>query len=72
MHLNKSQQMSKNKKKGQIIKTLTLKWKMKRHYMKRSDGISTASKEQNDSSFSFFANKFFSFFISNECRKKIC
>jgi len=32
--------------------------------MKRGDGISTFDKENNDSLFSFFANKFLSFLIS--------
>jgi hypothetical protein len=35
MNSNKNQQVSKNRKKGQIIKTLTLKQKMKRHYTKK-------------------------------------
>lgn len=32
--------------------------------MKRGDGISAVDKKHNDLSFSFFANKFFSFSIS--------
>jgi hypothetical protein len=49
--------VSKNKKKGQIIKTLTLKWKVKHHYMKRDDGIYIIDKEQNNFLFLFSANK---------------
>jgi hypothetical protein len=56
--------VSKNKKKGQIIKTLTLRWKVKHHYMKQDDGISTIDKEKNNSSFLFSTNKFLSFSIS--------
>jgi hypothetical protein len=53
----------KNKKKGQIIKTLTLKWKVKRHYMKRDDGVSTVGKKQNNSLFLLAINNFLSFSI---------
>ncbi len=56
--------MLKNKKKGQVIKTLTPKQVMKCHYTKWNDGISTIDKEQNNYSFLFFANKFLLFSIS--------
>ncbi len=60
----------KNKKKGQVIKTLTLKQKMKRHYM-RQDDVSTNDKKQNNSSFLFSINKFLLFFhLHSECRRK--
>jgi hypothetical protein len=45
MNSNKRQQVSKNMKKKQIIKTLTLKQKVKRHYTKKDDGVSIADKE---------------------------
>jgi hypothetical protein len=63
MNLSKSQQVLKNKKKGQVIQTLTLKQKVKRHYTRRYDGVFTTSKAHNNFSFSFFANKFMSFSI---------
>jgi hypothetical protein len=44
--------------------TLTLKWKMKCNYTKRDDGVYANDKEQKNSSFLFFANKFLSFSIS--------
>jgi hypothetical protein len=56
--------VSKNKKKGQVIKTLTLKRKVKHHYTKRNDGISIVNKKQNNFSFLFFANKSLLFFVS--------
>jgi hypothetical protein len=52
----------KNQKKGQIIKMLTLKQKMKRHFMKLDDCISEVGKQENASLFSFFASKL-SFFV---------
>jgi hypothetical protein len=51
-------------KKGQIIKTLTLKQKVKHHYMKQDDGISTTRKQHNASSFLFPSSKFLSLFFS--------
>jgi hypothetical protein len=45
--------MSKNKKTGQVIKTLTLKQKVQHHYTKQDDGTSTIDKEQYNSSFCF-------------------
>ncbi len=62
--------MSKKKRKGQIIKTLTLKWKVKCHYMKQSDGVFLASKEHNNSLFSFSTNMFLSFSISKMSTKE--
>jgi hypothetical protein len=56
--------MSKNKKNGQVIKTLTLKQKVKHHYTKQDDGTFIINKEQNNSSFLFSVNKFLSFSIS--------
>jgi hypothetical protein len=56
--------MSKNKKKRQIIKTLTLKHKMKHHYTKWNNGIFVADKENSDSLSPFSANKFLPFSIS--------
>jgi hypothetical protein len=55
--------MSKNKKMGQVIKTVTVKWKVKHDYMKQDDGISTTKKKQNFL-FLCFANIFLSFSIS--------
>jgi hypothetical protein len=56
--------MCQKQEKNKIIKALTLKRKMKCHYTKRDDGISTASKKYIDSLFSFSANKILSFSIS--------
>jgi hypothetical protein len=66
----KIKQVSKNKKKWQIIQTLTLKQKVKHHYTKRGDGIFDVDKEQNDYSFSFFVNKFLTFYISKMSTKE--
>jgi hypothetical protein len=71
MNFNKIQHVSKNQKKGQIIKTLTLKQKMKRHFTKRDGCISEGGKQQIASSFSFSANKFLSFFVSKMSAKEI-
>ncbi len=61
--------MSKNQKKGKIIKTLTSKRKVKCHYMKQDDRISTSEKQQNSSSFLFSLNKFLSFIVSKMSTK---
>jgi hypothetical protein len=65
------------KKKAQIIKTLTLKWKMKQHFMKQDDYSLKGGKQHSASSFSFSINKFLSFFVSimnlqNKVLLKIC
>ncbi len=44
MNLSKRWHMSNNVKKIQIIKTLALKQKVKRHFMKRGDNISKGNK----------------------------
>jgi hypothetical protein len=54
----------KNKKKRQVIKTLTLKQKVKHHYMKQDDGVCKIDKEQNNYLFLFFVNKFLLFSVS--------
>jgi hypothetical protein len=41
---------------------LTLNQKMKCQLLKQNDCISKGGKQQNNSSFSFFINKFLSFF----------
>jgi hypothetical protein len=45
MNLNISWHVSKNQKKGQNIKTLTLEWKMKCHYTKRNDYVLVVGKQ---------------------------
>jgi hypothetical protein len=62
--------MCQNKRKGQIIRTLIRKWKVKGHYMKRDDGISTTNKEHNNALFFFPSNKFLLFSISRMNAKK--
>ncbi len=62
--------MSKNKKKGQVIKILTLKEKVKHNYTKQNDGVYANDKKQKNSSFLFSANKFLSFSISKMNIKK--
>ncbi len=42
---------------------LTLKQKVKCHFMKRNDYVLEGNKQQNTSSFLFFASKFLSFFV---------
>jgi hypothetical protein len=56
--------VSKNKKKGQIIETLTLKQKVKHCYTKRNDGVFTVDKEHKNFSFLFVVNMFLLFSIS--------
>jgi hypothetical protein len=46
-----------------IIKTLTLKRKVKHHFRKQNDCITKGNKQQSTFSFSFFASKFLSFFV---------
>jgi hypothetical protein len=54
----------KNQKKGQIIQTLTLKRKVKCHFMKWNDYDLEGEKEYNASLFSFSTSKLLSFFVS--------
>ncbi len=49
--------MSKNQGKGQIIRMLTLKCKVKCHFMKQDDYVSKGDKEQNTFSFLSSTNK---------------
>jgi hypothetical protein len=56
--------MSNNLKKIQTIKTLALKQKVKRHFMKRSDNVSKGNKHQNNYLFSFSISRFQLFFVS--------
>jgi len=53
--------MINNMKKVKIIKTLALKQKVKRHFMKRGDNISESGNHQINYLFSFSINKFQSF-----------
>jgi hypothetical protein len=55
--------VSKNKKNGQIIKTPTLKQKLKHHYTKRNDGVFAVNKEHSNFSL-FVVNRFLMFSIS--------
>jgi hypothetical protein len=56
--------MCQKAEKGQIIKALALKRKMKCHFMKQGDYISEGGKCQSDSLFSFSKIKFQLFFVS--------
>jgi hypothetical protein len=46
--------VKKTKKKGQIINTITLKQKVKCHFLKRNDCILEGGKQQKAFSLSFF------------------
>jgi hypothetical protein len=61
--------VSKNQGKGQIIKMLTLKCKVKCHFMKRDDYVSKGDKEQNTFSFLFLQASYYYFCFQNECKK---
>jgi len=50
--------MLNNTKKMKIIKMLALKQKVKCHFMKKSDNISSGDNHQSHFLFSFFINKF--------------
>jgi hypothetical protein len=63
MDFNNKRQASKILKKGQIIKVLALKQKVKCHFMKWGDCVSKGGKHYNDYFFSFSTNKF-QFFLS--------
>jgi hypothetical protein len=58
----RSQHVSKNKKKGQVIHMLALKQKVQHHYMKQDDGVSIIGKEHNNYLFLFFVKNFLLFF----------
>jgi hypothetical protein len=58
--------VSKNQKKGQIIKIIILKRKVKHHFLKRNDYVSKGGKQHSASSFSFSTNKFLSNFVSRK------
>jgi hypothetical protein len=64
MNVDRKRQVTKKQKNGQIIKTLTLKQKVKCYFTKQDDYVSKEGKQQSASSFSFSANKFLSFFVS--------
>jgi len=49
--------MSNNLKKIQIIKTLALKRKVKRHFMKRGDYVSEGNKHHSDYLFLLYTSK---------------
>jgi hypothetical protein len=53
-----------------IIRMLTLKQKVKHHFMKQNDYILEGGKQQSVYSFSFSTNKFLSFFASKMNVKK--
>jgi hypothetical protein len=50
---------------------LTLKQKVKCHFMKRNEYISEGNKEQNNSLFSLFVSKLLSFFVSRMSAEEI-
>ncbi len=61
------------KKKGQIVKMLTLKRKVKCHFMKQGEYVLEGDKDQNTSLFSFSIKQVaFVFCFQNECRRKFC
>jgi hypothetical protein len=63
MNFNKRQQVSKKEEKRQIIKTLTLKQKVKCHFMKSCDCISEGDKQYSDFLF-FSTSRFLLVFVS--------
>jgi hypothetical protein len=56
--------MSNNLKKIQIVKTLALKRKVKRHFMKQGDNTLEGGNHQSDSLFLFSTSMFQLFFVS--------
>jgi len=63
MNLSGKWQVSNNVKKIQIIKTLALKWKVKRHFMKWNDNALEGDKHYGNF-FLFYTNRFQLFFVS--------
>jgi hypothetical protein len=56
--------MCQNQEKGKIVKMLTLKRKMKCHFMKWDDYVLEGGKEHNTFSFLSSTSKLLSFFVS--------
>jgi len=51
---------------------LTLKQKVKCHFMKQGEYISEGDKDQNTSLFSFSIKQIAFFCFQNECKRKFC
>lgn len=70
MNFHRKRQVSKDHEKGQIIKTLTLKQKVKRHFMKWDVYVSEGGRTQSAYLFLFSSSKLPSFFVSKMSAKK--